>query len=147
MSIASHPDRAIAPPSGAPLPRTARLLKASEFKQVFKNNQASSDGLFRVLWRINDGRTHRLGMAVSRKVDRRAVGRNRIKRIIRERFRHWRATQVGAERCFDVVVIPRPRAAQDDNASLGRSLDRLWQRVGRTRADIDRAPRATRKVN
>ena len=35
-------------------------------------------------------RPRRLGLAVSRKVDKRAVGRNRIKRVLRDCFRHHR---------------------------------------------------------
>ena len=86
-------------------------------------------------------------MAVSRKVDRRAVGRNRIKRVIREHFRRWRAAQAHTDRHFDVVVLPRPSAAKTDNADLGRALERHWQRVGETRDDVDRASRRTRKLN
>ena len=145
MTNASHPIPAAEP--GARLPRTARLLKPSEFSQVFRSNQTSTDALFRVLWRANDGAGHRLGMAVSRKVDRRAVGRNRIKRITRERFRRWRAAQAGDDRRFDVVVLARPRAAQADNAELVRSLERHWRRIGSTRHDAQQAVRAKRKMN
>jgi ribonuclease P protein component len=146
VSTAPHPARVAGPLGGTPLPRAARLLKASEFKQVFRNNQGSSDALFRVLWRANDRGGHRLGMAVSRKVERRAVGRNRIKRIIRERFRAWRAT-AGDGPYFDVVVMPRPSAAQADNAALGRSLEHHWRRIGHRHDDRDRAARASRKLN
>jgi len=83
-------------------------------------------------------------MAVSRKIDRRAVGRNRIKRVVRESFRRWCAAPVGADRHFDVVVMPRPRAAQTGNADLARSLARLWRQVGSHRDD---GGRATRKLN
>jgi ribonuclease P protein component len=147
LSTASQPHHAARTVGGMPLPRAARLLKASEFKQVFKNNQASTDALFRVLWRANDRDGHRLGMAVSRKVDRRAVGRNRIKRVIREHFRRWRAAQTHTGRHFDLVVLPRPRAAQTDNADLGRALERHWQRVGKTPDGVDRASHRTRKLN
>ena len=145
MSTALHPDLAAEP--GARFPRTARLLKPSEFSKVFRSNQASTDALFRVLWRVNDGADDRLGMAVSRKVDRRAVGRNRIKRVIRERFRRWRTAQPGGDRHFDVVVLARPRAAQAANADLVRSLERHWRRIAGIRDEAERTSRAKRKLN
>jgi ribonuclease P protein component len=146
MATAARPQ----PPAGhdlpAPLPRAARLLKASEFTQVFKNNQASTDAFFRILWRPSDRAASRLGMAIARKVDRSAVGRNRIKRIVRESFRRWRAAQAGAERHYDVVVLARPPAAQAANAELAGALERHWRRIGRDRM-ADRRPRATEELN
>jgi len=147
MSIAPQPKRALDPARGVSLPRAARLLKPSDFTKVFKNNEASTDALFRVLWRSNDQAVDRLGMAISRKVDRRAVGRNRIKRIVRERFRHWRADHTGAAQHYDVVILARPAAAAARNAALGQSLDRHWQRIQRARDGDDRSAVATRKLN
>ena len=138
MLTAACPDKAAPKATRATLPRAARLLKAPEFTAVFKNNQAASDDLFRVLWRANDDGRDRLGMAVSRKVDRSAVGRNRIKRVIREQFRRWRAGRTTAAEHYDLIVMPRPRAAQTGNAELGRALHRLWRRVGHGRATRNR---------
>lgn len=127
-------------------PRAARLLKPAEFKEVFRKSETSADALFRILWRAGGRGESRLGMAVSRKVERRAVGRNRIKRIVRESFRHWRAA-TSAPAC-DIVVLPRPAAAEAANAELRRSLERHWQRIGRAAAGAAETPRpATRKVN
>ena len=68
----------------------------------------------------------RLGLAVSRKVDRHAVGRNRIKRVLRDAFRHSRVNlQPGA-----YVVVARPSAAKADNAALRAGFLRLLQRAG-----------------
>lgn len=123
--------------------RAAKLVKPAEFKEVFRKSEASTDALFRILWRIGGHSGSRLGMAVSRKVERRAVGRNRIKRIVRESFRHWRAA-TSAPPC-DIVVLPRQAAAEAGNAELRRSLERHWQRIGRAAAQTPRP--ATRKVN
>lgn len=126
-------------------PRTARLLQASDFKSVFKNNTASSDRYFRILFRPNSGPENRLGMAVSRKIDPKAVGRNRIKRVTRESFRSWCARQTQTENArVDVVVLPRPEAAEAGNAELFSSLDRHWSRIS-SKADTLPAP-ATGKL-
>lgn len=68
----------------------------------------------------------RLGLAVSRKVDRRAVVRNRIKRGLRETFRAQRATLAPGE----YVVVARPGAAALDADALQRTLLTLLRRAG-----------------
>jgi ribonuclease P protein component len=65
-------------------------------------------------------------MAVSRQVDRRAVGRNRIKRIIRESFRRYFASGAPAA---DFVVLPRRESATICNLQLFRSLEKHWERL------------------
>lgn len=64
-------------------------------------------------------------MAIARKKVRRAVDRNRIKRIVRESFRHRRQQLHG----LDVVVLARPDAATASNADLSKALDGLWLRI------------------
>jgi ribonuclease P protein component len=129
----------------AAFPRIARLLQASDFKSVFKHNRASSDRFFRILFRPNSGPVNRLGMAVSRKIDPKAVGRNRIKRVARESFRTWCSRQTQTDpSTVDIVVLPRPLAATTCNAELFRSLDRHWSRIS-DMADRQPAP-ATGKL-
>ena len=70
--------------------------------------------------------TPRLGLAVSRKVDKRAVGRNRIKRVMREMFREYRAVLQMA----DYVVVARPGAAALDHEQLRNTLLSLLRRAG-----------------
>ncbi len=105
--------------------RAVRLRKPSQFKRVFSKPQVYSDPYFKVLVRINDVKYSRLGMAVSRHVDKRAVGRNRIKRIVRESFRCWAAENPG----MDIVVLPRKETATSCNDRLFHSLERHWSRL------------------
>jgi ribonuclease P protein component len=65
-------------------------------------------------------------MAVSRKVDTRAVGRNRIKRQLREQFRSLRP-QLPAG---DYVVVARPAARTASNAQLRETFIRVLVRAG-----------------
>ena len=66
-------------------------------------------------------------MAVSKKIDRRAVGRNRVKRVVRESFRRWRAEQAKATQgSLDIIVMPRAAAATSDNHQLFTSLEHHW---------------------
>jgi ribonuclease P protein component len=102
-------------------------LKAVDFNRVFEQNAASNDGCFRLIARPSKASVHRVGMAISRKVHRNAVERNRIKRIIRESFRHWRASSAAETgHPLDIVVLARPTAAHRDNPHLFKSLERHW---------------------
>ncbi len=71
----------------------------------------------------------RLGLVVSKKNDRRAVGRNRIKRLVRESFRHVSADLPAG----DVLVLPRRHTKDASNEEIFASLDRQWRRLSRSR--------------
>jgi len=75
--------------------------------------------------RRDDPAGARLGLAIARKQARRAIDRNRLKRITRESFRHQRAVLCG----IDVVVLCRRDAVSADNTTLSRSLHAHWQRL------------------
>ena len=71
---------------------------------------------------------HRLGMAVSRKACAKAVGRNRIKRVIRESFR-CKMLGCMTEKALDIVVLPTARAVSQSNKTLDDSLLNHWQKL------------------
>lgn len=85
--------------------RENRLLRRAEFQRVFREGcRRGARGLTVVVADSPTG-VSRLGLAVSRKVSKRAVDRNRVRRLIREAFR---LSQQQFARPIDVVVIPRP---------------------------------------
>ena len=94
-------------PSGAAagFPRAARVRAKAEFDAVFKAGRRTAEPLMALHW-LADEAPARLGLAVSRKVDPRAVGRNRIKRVLRDAFRHLRAS-LAPGAC--VIVAPSSR--------------------------------------
>ena len=114
------------PTTGTAFPRESRLTKPAEFKRVFNRPAVSSDRWFKVLARRDGSEQARLGMAVSRQVDRRAVGRNRLKRVIRESFRQRFGGQGPA---VDFVVLPRAESATICNRQLFQSLEKHWGQV------------------
>lgn len=105
-------------------PRAVRLLNGADYQRVFKQARKASDQHFTVLARANPGAGARLGLAVAKKQARRAVDRNRLKRLIRESFRHHQDLLAG----LDLVVMIRPACLRSDNASLRLSLEKLWQK-------------------
>jgi ribonuclease P protein component len=110
--------------------RQSRLLRPEQFRSVFQQPIRSSDEYFRIMARTNDLNQHRLGMAVSRKACSKAVGRNRIKRVVRENFR-CRMLGQAMEMALDIVVLPTPLAASQSNKTLDESLSNHWQKLTR----------------
>lgn len=80
--------------------------------------------MFTVLYRDNGIRAPRLGLAVSKKNCRQAVGRNRIKRIVRESFRLNQNRLPG----IDIVVLSQPGTHKANNNELFTSLAAHWKR-------------------
>lgn len=109
----------------ASLPPAARLRSAADFVAL-RSARARIDGrFFRIRYVPGATDLARLGMAVSRKVSKRAVVRNRIKRCLRESFRTHRASLPAV----DLLVIPRSEAGRVDGSVLREEIDRLWTRV------------------
>lgn len=116
---------AIRTPMDRRLPRQARVRARADFDRVFSEGRRTGTPLLAVHL-LRDGRPARLGLAVSRKVDRRAVGRNRIKRALREEFRALRATLPDAA----FVVVARPAAATATRVALRHAFHDALRRAG-----------------
>lgn len=107
-------------------PRSARLLSGNQFKAVFNQRRVIANEQFRIHYADVDAHTSqpRLGMAISKRICPKAVGRNRIRRQIRESFRLHRPFLAA----LDFVVLAKPAAAQSSKAELQQALNQLWQR-------------------
>lgn len=111
--------------SDACLPREARLRSAADFAALRTPAGRLGSGCFRIRYRDNQAGVARLGQAVSRRVSKRAVERNRIKRTVRESFRRVRHELP----CVDILVIANPQAAGQPGHVLRAELEQLWKRV------------------
>ncbi len=111
--------------------RRHRLVTPRRFREVFGQRNLRGGRYFTLYHLSNDIGVHRLGLAVSRKVSRSAVRRNRIKRQVRESFRRFREDLAADPEAggIDFVVVARPLAGGTGNSELRRDLDRLWRLV------------------
>ena len=100
------------------------MLDAASYGHVFKKAKRSRDTLFTVLYRDNSKRAPRLGLAISKKNCRLAVGRNRLKRIVRESFRQHQDVLPG----IDIIVLNQAGTHKADNKQLFESLAGHWLR-------------------
>lgn len=114
--------------------KSKRLLKPGDFKPVFDDApiRASHPNLL-ILSRPNGDRDGRLGLIIAKKNVRLAVERNRIKRLIRESFRHHPQHLYG----LDVIVLARRGLADLGNKQLLTLLQKQWQRLARKKADSE----------
>jgi ribonuclease P protein component len=109
----------------AGLPPHARLRRAADFAALRKAPGHLDTRYFLIRYRASEVTCARLGLAISRRVSKRAVQRNRIKRLTRESFRRAR----GKMPMLDVLVIARSLAATTENSVLQADLDRVWPRL------------------
>ena len=125
--------------------REARLTNAHDYTRVFEKNSRSADRYWTVLSRENLGRekvgrenpascqhetddaqiSARLGLAVAKKIAKRAVDRNRLKRLARESFRQHKQSLAG----FDIVLLARHASVSATNQELRKSLEKHWSRI------------------
>ena len=104
-------------------PPTARLSQPKHYRRVFDNPEYKvSSGAFLILAAPGATQSSRLGVVVAKKNIRRAVRRNRIKRLVREQFRHH-----PFDEALDLVVLARSGVDEMDNPSVWQELDRLWR--------------------
>lgn len=108
--------------------RQQRLLTAAQFSQVFSEQKIRSvDDCLTLLAAPNTVGYPRIGLAIAKKQVRRAVDRNRSKRVIRDSFRHH-AAQLPA---IDIVVLARSELVRTDKRQLHDKLARHWLRLNK----------------
>ncbi len=126
--------------------RDSRLTNAWQYTRVFNKNSRSADRYFTILSRENHDaqqdsgvsepgknlpqstrHSARLGMAVAKKCAKRAVDRNRLKRLARESFRQHKHSLAG----FDIVLLARHASVTASNQDILKSLEKHWSRVSK----------------
>jgi len=125
--MTAAPTRSAATPS-LRLPRARRMRRPAEFKQVYAAGKRFGNEFFSVSAHPNGLACARLGMSIAARILRRAVDRNRLRRLIRESFRVHQLTLPP----LDIVIGARAGVLSADNARLRSALEKLWLKIAAT---------------
>ena len=102
-----------------------RLLKASEYKEVFDHNTVRvAHPKHLLLVRPNGTTVSRLGLVVGKKNVPTAVGRNRVKRVVRETFR-----KTSLPVALDIVFLARKDADKLSTVEMTTLLQQTWAKL------------------
>ncbi len=124
--------------------REKRLLTPRQFKAVFDSPSGKVPGRnVLLLARENDLQHPRLGLVIGKKSVKLSVERNRIKRQIRETFRHHQLELAG----WDIVIIARKGLADLDNPELAKQFAKVWKRLSRNPAKTAAEPGAANNTH
>ena len=102
-----------------------RLRRRKDFAKAFSDGIRLNARGVTIVVRPNGVNHPRLGIAVARRVMSRAVDRHRLKRQIRECFRH----NIERLRGLDIVVIANSGVVKMQSKTLGTILARQWDRA------------------
>jgi ribonuclease P protein component len=113
--------------TGATFPKTNRLRKRAEFLQLVSAQHKTAVRGFLVVWNENNFQTPRLGITASKKIGC-SVIRNRVKRYLREFFRHNRFGMSAV----DVNIIARRESVQMTYQDVERELNKAFRFIGKS---------------
>lgn len=108
------------------LAQAKRLKTPADFKSVYSSKQwgGSKHFTFNVLDNENSD-SNVLGVTVSKKVSKRAVDRNHLKRVMREFYRLRQSELKGVS----LVLTAKPSSRLASSNERLQSLDELWSKV------------------
>ena len=105
--------------------RAIRIFDAKSYRGVMQQKTRIYLRHFIVYYCLNDNENPRMGVIVSKRVSKRAVTRNRIKRQVREWFRLNQHRVSG----LSVVIIAKESAERAPNVELQICLDQLSKKL------------------
>ncbi|EMP54554.1 ribonuclease P protein component [Marinobacter santoriniensis NKSG1] len=106
-------------------PKSHRLLRPADYSKVFDDVKLKVPHRnFLILATPNDLGHARVGLVFSKRNLKLAVQRNRVKRQVRETFRHQNDLPG-----VDIVLLGRQGLASLDNPTLQSILNDLWRRL------------------
>lgn len=116
------------------LPKQYRLKNKFAFKATYKVKNSSHKGgvtLFAGILKKEPEQPTKVGFVVSKKVHKRAVKRNRLKRLMRESYRILlKEGKVGnSQRFMSLVFVGTDRALGKNFTEIKTSISKMLERV------------------
>jgi ribonuclease P protein component len=108
-------------------PSRVRIIKTDDFSSVFNFRKRISGHYLAIHYQYNSLDTPRLGLIVGKKIAKRAVDRNYMKRVLREQFRLHQHDIAS----LDLVVRVQRAYEPGDYPSLVGEFCELLQKLGK----------------
>ncbi len=107
------------------LPLKNRLKKEKEFQLVFNHGRFIASDLLFIRFLDNGINEIRVGFIVSKKVSKKAVLRNRIKRVLREVIRNKMGRM---KKNVDMIIVAKGKISKSEPGEIGDSLEELLKK-------------------
>jgi len=108
------------------LPKENRLKKKKDFEKLFKEGKSFSEKFLVLKINKNNLNNNRFGFIVSKKISKKAVARNKIKRQLREIVRKEINNY---QKGFDVAVIALPGIESKNFEEMSQALERILKKI------------------
>lgn len=99
-------------------------MKKKEFEAVFKKGKTRAGKLVFLKILKNNLDDNRFGIVVSKKISKKAVNRNKIKRRLKEIIR-----QINIKSGFDIVIVAKPEILDKKYQEIKDELEELLKKL------------------
>lgn len=99
------------------------LKNKQDFNNVYKNGKVFGNRNFTLHYIKNGMDTNRLGVVVSKKVSKRAVHRNKIRRQVKNYMRQYNGELKNG---YDMIISAKSSCLDEDYKVLTKSLNHLF---------------------
>lgn len=110
-----------------PLPRSERIIDASDFKSIFRSGRAYGAKDIKIIVLRNNFNVSRIGVSIGRSCAKLAVERNRARRLLKEAFR---LNKGRFKPGYDIVAVPKSGLAGLKLKDLEGEFVELAKRAG-----------------
>lgn len=111
--------------------KKGKITRSSDFRRVFQAGKSLATRNIVLYYRKNQLNESRVGFIVSKKLGN-AVKRNRVKRVLREGYRHLAGKIISG---YDMVFVARFRAVTLPAGQAGAEMEQLLLKGGLLKAD------------